>query len=71
MDKQQFIEIIVAMLEELDTKVVVHFYEVISSHIPDERFYEIYTELTEKWERMVWMHKVAKEFADRLKEEEE
>lgn len=69
MDRKQRIDMIVAMLAELDDKQVKHLEEIIALRISDERYYEIYSEIDEKYKRAEAIDSHVKKFTEMLKRE--
>lgn len=71
MDRQQRIDMIVAMLAELDDKQVRDVEERIALRISDERYYEIFLRIDEKYKRAEAIENHVKKFTEMLKREEE
>lgn len=52
MNKQQHIELIVAMLNELEDYRAEATVDHVAMYIDDDRFYELYTEVCDRYERV-------------------
>lgn len=71
MNKQQHIELIVAMLNELEEPYVVSVADTVAHLVPNDVYYTLYTEIDERWKRAERLTNMAREWAEKIRMEEE